>query len=475
MLSLTLWSKSMTAASIAVIAACGFLLIDDELNARAARVLLQEQWLPNEAATRLLLAAERTAVAAVADYQSDPSQHTHDRAESAVRALRDSSHRLQSAPAPLSALEEAARSAIDSWVEQRATPILRNDLPGTGGNSSAAMKSATEGVEQKIAQHAVELQETVNHTNALLRITVLIQSALLILLLTLLMLGMRTRVLGPLTRLRRDLERSAHHWAHVITPRGPAEIAAVAIDAEHMRRSLIHEHDASDQATQALEQAAPLTIAMRSELDRHDADITGVLGFHRPIEGVVAGDWWWAGEREDGTRVIALADISGHGVNAGMLALESRTLTTAALQAGMSLTVIAKQLSLRSMRPGMFLTLFMCELKAGALTYCSAGHPFAAICGVGGNVQELPPTGPVISALGGSWETREISLPSTSALITASDGLLEAAGDSHFLLVASQAWSRSAGRPSECLEQVLGQSRELSGQWADDVTVVIAS
>lgn len=382
---------------------------------------------------------------------------------------------LPAADPDLTALDQASRTAVDTWLSRRAAPILQHRPPLSGASDPEGdMERASGLVEHALEQRAFEPLETLSHTNALLRQTLLVESILLAALVAVLLLGIRARVLRPLLRLRQDLDRSTGHLAHVITPRGPAEIAAVARDAERMRRSLIREHDLSDQATAALEQAAPLAVAVRAELDRHDAEVPGVLGFHRPIEGVVAGDWWWAGRRADGARILALADVSGHGVTAGMLALESRTLVTAALQAGTAPVAVAEELAKRTFQPGMFLSLLMCVVHDGTIDYCSAGHPFAAVVDIRAGAVPLAPTGPVISTLGGVWHSAEVQLPVHGALVAASDGLLEPAPDADFLLIASRAWRGARGQTDECLEQILGQARELAGEWDDDVTVLIA-
>lgn len=477
-MSLTLWTKGISITSMAIVAVCAFLLADDELNVRHARAQLRAQWQPAQSASRALIEDERSATAALAAYQAAPSPSAHARAATAVRALQDRAMRMPipAADPDLTALDRANRTAIEAWLSQRAAPILQRGTPlAVASDPEGDMQRASGLVDRALAERATQTLATVNHTNALLRQTLLIESLLLVALLVLLVLGIRRRVLRPLLRLREDLDRSAGHLAHVITPRGPTEIAAVARDAEHMRRSLIREHDLSDQATAALEQAAPLAVAVRGELDRHDAEVPGVLGFHRPIEGVVAGDWWWAGRRADGARVLALADVSGHGVAAGMLALESRTLATAALQAGAAPVAVAEQLGRRTFRPGMFLSLFVCVVHDGTIDYCSAGHPFAAVVDAQAGAVALPPTGPVISTLGGAWHSAAVELPGHAAVVAASDGLLEPVPDADFLQLVWRAWHRAHAQTEECMEQILGQARELVGEWDDDVTVIIAT
>ncbi|MDP2014340.1 MAG: PP2C family protein-serine/threonine phosphatase, partial [Actinomycetota bacterium] len=207
---------------------------------------------------------------------------------------------------------------------------------------------------------------------------------------------------------------------------------------------------------------------------RHDQEVSGIIGYHRPIEGVIAGDWWWAGDAGDGVRAFAVADVSGHGVSAGMLALESRTLVTSALMHLQSPEVICSQLASRRHAPGMFLTLFIGILQGGTLTYCSAGHQDAAIVSRHGAL-ELPSTGPIISDLGGYWRLGKVGLAEDSAVLIATDGLLEHAPSASFSLLAQHMWVKSGGQSAECMELLLAQAREQSALWQDDVTVMIAT
>jgi serine/threonine protein phosphatase PrpC len=81
----------------------------------------------------------------------------------------------------------------------------------------------------------------------------------------------------------------------------------------------------------------------------------------------------------------------------------------------------------------------------------------------------------VVSALGGSWSVERSQLTPNMALILATDGLLEQAADADFAQLASQAWTESKGQARECLDLLVGQAREQSQDWPDDVTVMIAT
>jgi len=478
LLSLTFWSRGAAIASVTIIAVCGFLVVDDELHARRARAELQDFWLPAREMDHALLDAELEAGDAIAAFLDAPSERGHQAAQRSVAQIQQAldSARLPEGSPELLPQAMAARHRARSWLTDNAS-IIAIASPSRAHLASLASEQAlARATQQHLAEldsGAAEVRQSLRRTTSVLRITVVIQTLLLILLVALLMLGLRFRVLAPLLRLRSDLERSSRQMAHAIRPTGPPEISAVAHDAEALRRSLMVAHDTSDHAMQALAQSSPLTIAVRSQLDRHDQDVPGVIGYHRPAEGVIAGDWWWAGEDGQGARMLALADVSGHGVPAGMLALESRTLVMAALKRGDSPERICTELASGSFLPGMFLTLFIAVLRDGSLEYCSAGHQDAALVSTRSS-SALAATGPIISPLGGSWQLARLRMAGDSVLIAATDGLLELAPQSSFPPFAQRAWNRSGQQPAECLELLIARARERSSQWTDDVTVVIA-
>ena len=479
MLSLRTWSRSAFVASAGLIAVCGILVIDDELHARQTRAELRDFWLPARTMNRELLEAEKMLESSMAALIAAPDKSNQVSAELAVDHLHDT---LASAVLPqggsqLRELALASSNQAQAWLAARASAIAApnaGDDQRQGWRSEQSLTRTTRAHLTALNSGAVQARQSLSRTNTVLRITAVIETALLLSLLALLLFGLRYRVLAPLVRLRADLDRSTRHIAHAITPTGPREISAVAHDAESLRRSLVHEQDISEHATQALTQLSPLTVAFRNELDRHDSDVSGVVGFHRPAEGVIAGDWWWAGQSARGARMFAVADVSGHGVPAGILALESRTLVTAALTRGERPDAVCRQLADQDFRPGMFLTLFIGLMHDNTLEYCSAGHQDAAAVGRHTS-SPLPTTGPIISALGGNWRLGRVQLSPSSVVVVATDGLLDQVPNGSFTSLAQSAWHRSKRRPRELLELLLADARELSTNWKDDVTVVIAT
>jgi serine phosphatase RsbU (regulator of sigma subunit) len=311
-------------------------------------------------------------------------------------------------------------------------------------------------------------------TKRTLRISVAIESLLVIGLVAITLRGLSTLVREPLRQLRSDLRDSAKRHDHIITTQGPREIVDVAVDAESLRRALVAQIDIATQSTQALTLEAPATSALRRALDREHDHVDGIAGYCRPIEGVIAGDWWWAAQRKDGSRMVALADISGHGVQAGVMAVESRAIVATALASSVPLVEIAQGLARHQWESGMFLTLFMAVLQSDELEYCSAGAPFAGLISAQG-FELLPTTGPAISNLRGLWVSQKRSLEAEHVLISATDGLVDALSEESLAAEVQRATALNVGDPDALLATLLNAVRQTDTDWIDDVTVILAT
>ncbi len=311
-------------------------------------------------------------------------------------------------------------------------------------------------------------------TKRTLRISVVIESLLLLTLIGITLRVLVTHVREPLRKLRKDLHRAGIHPEHVITPLGPVEIRDVATDAERMRRALVSLGDIATKATFALALEAPTVSAVRDALDRNHEVVAGVAGYCQPIEGVIAGDWWWAAQRNDGSRVIAIADVSGHGVQAGVMAIESRAIVATALSSFVDLPQIAYALARHRWDSGMFLTLFMAVLSQDYIEYCSCGAPFALLTTDSG-FKQLLPTGPVLSNLKGDWTSRQLPLSENSMVLAATDGLTDASDEEEILEWVRTSASAAGTHPQHLLDSLIASTRHRHAPWNDDLTVMIAT
>ena len=329
-------------------------------------------------------------------------------------------------------------------------------------------------ISQDLDQADEWLVSAFMRTKRTLRISVAIESLLLIALIAITLRGLATRVRQPLHQLRADLHRAREHHDHNIRPVGPIEIVDVALDTEHLRRTLVSQIDVASQYAQALTLEAPAMNALRSALDRDHRRVPGIMGYCRPVEGVIAGDWWWTAQRKDGSRVLAIADVSGHGVHAGVMAIESRAIVATALTSLVPLSEIASGLARHHWASGMFLTLFMAVLTADELEYCSAGAPFASLVG-SCDSRILTPTGPVISNLEGQWSSRRLPFEHDNILITATDGLVEVVPEEQIVSEVQRALPLRARDPEEILSALVEITRRQKTELSDDLTVILAT
>jgi sigma-B regulation protein RsbU (phosphoserine phosphatase) len=257
--------------------------------------------------------------------------------------------------------------------------------------------------------------------------------ALVLLLLSALL--MRRWVLEPVRMLRSRMRAvAAGHLDEEVLVTGPPEVVAIARDAENMRRRIVSELDASRAATEALTQHSPVVAGLRRELAssvRPSATGLDLAGVVLSAEGVLAGDWWEATQRPDGSTAIIVADVSGHGAEAGLVALRFKQRITALLDTDLPL---GDAFDIAARRPDAdperFLSclIVVVDPDAGTVSWVNAGHPPALLVSREHpeDAVELEPTGPLISAVTSGWEVSKARIDHDDMLLICTDGVLEA-------------------------------------------------
>jgi serine phosphatase RsbU (regulator of sigma subunit) len=114
----------------------------------------------------------------------------------------------------------------------------------------------------------------------------------------------------------------------------------------------------------------------------------------------------------------------------------------------------------------------------GTVTWANAGHPAGWLL-THGTVEDrvpLSPTGPLLSALGGSWRSRSADLWPGDVLLLWSDGLTEtrrAAEELDDAALARLVTEIGTGSVAELVDGLVARLREGAAEWRrDDVTVV---
>lgn len=318
---------------------------------------------------------------------------------------------------------------------------------------------------------------------------VLISVALLIAALIVFILVTRRRLLEPLDDLRlqiRAVARTSDH-THTIEAYGPKELRELGSDVEELRRQLVSEIDEARSARQALDQKAPVVAAIRAELAARSPVVAvpglQVAGELQPAEGVLAGDWWDCTGLPTGETAVVVADISGHGAEAGIAAMRLKQAIVHDLNAGLDIDAIARSAAeVFKDYPDRFASVAaVCiDPASGAVRYINAGHHEPLVLDRDGAViDRLATTGPILSWLGGDWAIGHGSLGPGQSLLLYSDGLIESHDEDGAELGEDRLESWLATMPDDQREPadlvpwLIGAARQRAVDWKrDDVTVV---
>ncbi|HET7902731.1 MAG TPA: PP2C family protein-serine/threonine phosphatase [Candidatus Nanopelagicales bacterium] len=395
-----------------------------------------------------------------------------------------------------------------AWLDQVVDPALalRDQRPLTPeeigaflDRTSAAYADVARATDDLDSQVSAARDAATDQLGVLAR---RLAAALLVsgLLLAALLLGayllLRRWVLRPLDALRLQLRDVAQdgHRERVIEASGPPELHAVGVDAEAMRRALVHEQDAARAADQGLAQESPVVSALRADLATEPAPQAArldVFGRIRPAHGVLAGDWWGVVPLEGDRTALVLIDVSGHGELAGLVAQRLRSVLIVALRSGFEPGVVLERgaTSFLDAADGRFATALVAVLDpaTGTLDWANAGHAGGWVLRGADPRTTLEPTGPLLSTLGGHWATRSTALGLDDLLLTWSDGLIEGrdadvtdAGLASELEGLVRGWLPADDAPAapparEVVEGLLAALREDSAEWGrDDITLVAA-
>ncbi|MFD0484829.1 PP2C family protein-serine/threonine phosphatase [Kineococcus sp. GCM10028916] len=279
---------------------------------------------------------------------------------------------------------------------------------------------------------------------------------------------------------------------------GPPELAAVAASAEMMRKRILDELADAVSAREALQQGQPLVAEVRDQLSAHELPV--VVGWSsaaalRPAEGLLAGDWYDVLPLPDGRFAVVVADVSGHGARAGIVAIQLKRLLEAALhlspEPDLALAMAARVFSDEAERFASCVVVVV-DPDSGTVRYANAGHPAPLVLrrddSVDGGVRvvtELEPTGPLLSWLHldvpGSWHTETASMAPGSLLVVFTDGLTEARPTGSTVELGIEGVLAALGElpeltPQALVDEALDVARRYSGGRArDDVTLVALS
>jgi len=189
-------------------------------------------------------------------------------------------------------------------------------------------------------------------------------------------------------------------------------------------------------------------------------------------------------EDSGGSAMLALGDISGKGLAAGMwttLLLGLLAIHRESREPEKIVTAINRDLCRASISAPLA-SLFLGRLSSdtGRLDYCSAGHPPALLLGADGHLESLSDGGPLLGAVSGaSFVKGSVELRDGDVLVAYSDGILEAHNyaDQEFGFDQLEAELRRAPSSSAdaVLFSVLGAVQDFVGgcPQGDDMSLLI--
>lgn len=201
---------------------------------------------------------------------------------------------------------------------------------------------------------------------------------------------------------------------------------------------------------------------------------------------IVSGDFHAAFMKSEGTLALAIADISGKGVPAGVLRAFASSMVRSVSSFSASPEAVltrVNEMICGARLEALYVTIFLgwLDLATGRLRYANAGHPRPFRILPGGMVRPLGEvTGPILGILDGvSFGAGEEQLDPGEAVVLYTDGVTEA-GDASGGFIGSRGLAallaRHATAPvSSICGAVAGQvDARGAGSRHDDATVVAA-
>jgi sigma-B regulation protein RsbU (phosphoserine phosphatase) len=243
----------------------------------------------------------------------------------------------------------------------------------------------------------------------------------------------------------------------------------------------------SDEERRRLESELELSqVVQRALLPQRIPNIRGVelAAFSRPSE-IIGGDYFDFFEFRDGTHGIVIADVSGHGVAAGMLMSSLQTaLRTMAPDTDSPAEILERinRFYIHNIHFTTFVTVFLARFDPVTLTltYVNAGHnPPAVRRREGNRIIWLKPTAPAVG-LAENFHARmeSIGFSDGDSLLLYTDGVTEVLNISNEQFGQerlAELVHQHADRPALDLVQAVRQAVNTFGgnrPLADDVTMV---
>jgi sigma-B regulation protein RsbU (phosphoserine phosphatase) len=255
----------------------------------------------------------------------------------------------------------------------------------------------------------------------------------------------------------------------------PAREQELVLKLEALQKDYADLHAALFEAAQAHRRlCAPRMVR------RYDFEIASEIFAVRYLPG----DFFTVDEASGGV-ILALGDICGHGLAAGMWTTHLVGLVGAHTAANPEPEAIVTGVNrdlCRKSSSAPLASLFLARLDpaTGRLDYCSAGHPPALLLRADGQLESLSIGGPLLGVLpDASFDRGSVELLAGDMLLAYSDGVLESRdnADQEFGYERLEAELRRAqtGSADAALFSVLGSVQDFGAarEQADDMSLVV--
>ncbi|HYE66877.1 MAG TPA: PP2C family protein-serine/threonine phosphatase, partial [Pyrinomonadaceae bacterium] len=175
----------------------------------------------------------------------------------------------------------------------------------------------------------------------------------------------------------------------------------------------------------------------------------------------VGGDFYDLITLRDGQAIFILADVSGKGISAALLASMAQGVMQAQFDSGFSLTEVVSNLNrvvVQKSEANRFITLFCAQLdREGNLTFVNAGHNPPILARADGRIELLSTKSMMLGAFDfAEYRASQTKLVPGDVLVAFSDGVTEAVNASNEMF------------GDERLERLVGSSIDLSAEQIKD-------
>jgi len=263
-----------------------------------------------------------------------------------------------------------------------------------------------------------------------------------------------------------------------------ASIASIAIVNARNYDAALRSRDEASRRRALERQLALARVVQEYLLPRSDPTMEGfdIAGVNLPGE-TLSGDYFDYVELPHGGLGVTVADVSGEGVPAALLAASLQGMLRAHIENVYSISRIferANNTLAATSGPQDFATIFYCVLELdGTLTYVNGGHNPPLVLRSDGEVEELAEGGTVLGMFPGQkYPHGRTELRPGDYLVMHTDGLTEAAsGEDQFGVErVVETIRRVQGAPARIMSSVLVTEADAfvgAGSAPDDMTVVV--